>query len=77
MCMNGKQSSDISVGDLDKVCFVLVNAYKDTDDDLGISPLNDGYLVALNHYCLGFKVCIRIRISQLFRIFLSKTLQLH
>lgn len=56
MCLNGKDPSSIPIGELDKVCFILMNTYKDTDDDFGVGPLNDGYLVGLNHQRLNFKI---------------------
>ena len=56
MCMNDKDPSCIPIGELNRVCFILVNTYEDTDDDLGVGPLNDGYLVGLNHHRLECKV---------------------
>ena len=55
MCLNDKSSS-IQTGDLNKVCFILINDYDDEDKELGVGPLNDGYLIGLKHYRLGFKV---------------------
>ena len=57
MCLNDKPTSALPTGDLDKVCFMLINDY-DNDEDyyLGVGPLNDGYLVGLKHHRLGFKV---------------------
>ena len=56
MRLNNKNYSNIQVNDLDKVCFILINTYEDEDSDLGVGPLNDGYLVGLNHHRLGYKV---------------------
>ncbi|KAK8848170.1 hypothetical protein M9Y10_019226 [Tritrichomonas musculus] len=87
MCLNDKQIHTIPVGDLNKVCFILVNdydmdyewiseenknryVYKTKEEkkvekierkemkrkELGVGPLNDGYLVGLKHHRLGFKV---------------------
>lgn len=57
MRLNKKQTSIIAPEDLDKVCFILINDYDDIrKKDLGVGPLNDGYLVALKHFRLGFKI---------------------
>lgn len=56
MCLNNKTSANIPSGDLDKVCFILINTYEGEDRDLGVGPLNDGYLFGLKHHRLGFKV---------------------
>ncbi|KAK8872208.1 hypothetical protein M9Y10_007973 [Tritrichomonas musculus] len=61
MRLNDKPIRIIPVGDLDKVCFILINDYEeesliDKERDLGVGPLNDGYLVGLKHHRLGFKV---------------------
>ena len=56
MCLNEKTTSIISTADLDKVCFILINDYDDEDKELGVGPLNDGYLIGLKHHRLGFKV---------------------
>ena len=57
MCLNNKEPLDFpSYSDLDKVCFILMNDYDDDDEKLGVGPLNDGYLIGLNHYRLGFKI---------------------
>ena len=57
MSLNEKTTSSIPTGDLDKVCFILINDYDDDEDyDLGVGPLNDGYLIGLKHHRLGFKV---------------------
>lgn len=57
MCLNDKPSTSIPFGDLDKVCFMLINDYEhDKDYDLGVGPLNDASLIGLKHHRLGFKV---------------------
>ena len=56
MCLNNKSSSNIQIGDLNKVCFILINSYEYKEHDLGVGPLNDGYLVGLKHHRLGYKV---------------------
>lgn len=56
MCLNDKSTTSLPTGDLDKVCFILINDYyKDDDYELGVGPLNDGYLVGLTQHRLGFK----------------------
>ena len=56
MCLNNKDSSSIPTNELSKVCLILINTYEDEDTDLGVGPLNDGYLIGLKHHRLGFKV---------------------
>ena len=56
MCLNDKPASIVPTDNLDKVCFILVNDYDNGQNDLGVGPLNDGYLVGLKHHRLGFKV---------------------
>ena len=56
ICLNEQPVIYVPSYNLDKVCFILVNDYEEEDDNLGVGPLNDGYLVALNHYRLGFKI---------------------
>lgn len=57
MCLNNKPASSIPTGDLDKICFILINDYDDEDGNkLGVGPLNDGYLVGLKHHRLGYKI---------------------
>ncbi|KAK8834520.1 hypothetical protein M9Y10_011215 [Tritrichomonas musculus] len=56
MCLNGKTPTSIPIGDLNKVCFILVNDYDDEHNDLGVGPLNDGYLAGLKHHRFGYKV---------------------
>lgn len=56
MCLNGKNSAQIPSGEIDKACLILINTYEDEQRDLGTGPLNDGYLIGLNHHRHGFKV---------------------
>lgn len=57
MCLNYKTESSIRIEDLDKVCLILINDYDAIRKrDLGVGPLNDGYLVGLKHIRNGFKV---------------------
>ena len=56
MRLNEKNTSDLPTCDLNKVCFILINDYDEEDHELGVGPLNDGYLVGLKHHRLGFKV---------------------
>lgn len=56
MCLNGKSSGNIPTGDLDKVCLILMNTYEGEDKDLGVGPINDGYLIGLKHHRIGFKI---------------------
>ena len=57
MCLNDKPTTTFPIGDLDKVCFMLINDYEnDKDYDLGVGPLNDANLIASRHHRLGFKV---------------------
>lgn len=56
ICLNEKNISDIQITNLNKVCFILINNNQLEEKGLGVGPLNDGYLVCLNHYRHGFKV---------------------
>ncbi|KAK8834137.1 hypothetical protein M9Y10_019525 [Tritrichomonas musculus] len=56
MCLNNRATTSIPTEDLNKVCFIIMNDYDDDDKELGVGPLNDGYLVGLKHHRLGFKV---------------------
>lgn len=57
MCLNDKPSTSMPIGDLDKVCFMLINDYRhDRDYDLDVGPLNDAHLIGLNQHRRGFKV---------------------
>ena len=56
MCINDKPSSNIPTDNLNRVCFILINDYENEQHELGVGPLNDGYLIGLKHHRLGFKV---------------------
>ena len=64
MCLNDKPVRNIPTVDLNKVCFILMNDYENDNNfyqyvnerELGVGPLNDGYLIGLKHHRLGFKV---------------------
>ena len=57
MCLNNKFPSELPINaNIDKVCFILMNDYAGDDDKLGVGPLNDGYLIGLNHFRLDFKI---------------------
>lgn len=64
MKLNDKPIRNIPIGDLNKVCFILMNDYEDDNNfyqyqkerELGVGPLNDGYLFGLKHHRLGFKI---------------------
>lgn len=53
ICLTNKTITDIPDSKFEKVCFILIN---DFEKDLGVGPLNDGYLIALNHHRLGYKI---------------------
>lgn len=55
-CLNECQIGEIPSEGLDKVCFILMNNHEHDKHDAKIGPLNDGYLFALIHHRLGFKV---------------------
>lgn len=55
--LNDKEPSSINESDLNKVCFILMNTYKKKkENSFRVGPLNDGYLIALNHRRRGFKI---------------------
>lgn len=56
VCLNDKNPETISIKNLDKVCFILVNTYDRKDYDLGVGPLNDSYLLGMNLYKRGYKI---------------------
>lgn len=79
MCLNDKTKSCISKDDLDKVCFILINDYKKEKKDLSSGPLNDGYLIALTHHRLGFKIfylynSLRNKFTTFLEFFLKNTI---
>ncbi|KAK8865079.1 hypothetical protein M9Y10_010611 [Tritrichomonas musculus] len=56
MCLNEKSPSVIPTEDLRRVCMVLIKDTDQVDKELGVVPLNDGYLIGLKHHRLGFKI---------------------
>lgn len=57
MCLNEKQPSDLPVNDMDNVCFILINDYENKHKyELGVGPLNDGYIFANHMNKMGYKV---------------------
>lgn len=56
MCLNQKYVQSIPIQNLTKVCFILINDYDEEEDRLGVGPLNDGYLIGLKHFKIGYKV---------------------
>lgn len=55
-CLNDKSPICIPRDELTKICYITINDYDKNKKDLGVGPLNDGYLVALKHVRLGYKV---------------------
>ena len=56
MRINNKSASSIPTDELTNVCFIIINDYDKKGKELGVGPLNDGYLIGLKHHRLGFKV---------------------
>lgn len=56
MCLNDKSKETIPTEELNKVCFIIINDYDKEDKELGVGPLNDGYLISLKHHRLWYKV---------------------
>lgn len=56
MTLNNVRIADIPKDYCDKVCFILINNYKNESKNLGVGPLNDAYLFAKIHRKLGFKI---------------------
>ena len=54
--LNGKPTSSVNVGSLNRVCFLMCNTYTRSDYHLGVGPLNDAYTVASNHHKMGFTI---------------------
>lgn len=77
-CLNNSTTSDIPIENLDKVCFILMNNFEHDKHDPQIGPMNDGYLISLNHHRLGFKIfylynCSSNQYQQFFEFFLKHT----
>ncbi|KAK8848297.1 hypothetical protein M9Y10_019357 [Tritrichomonas musculus] len=72
MCLNEKPKPTIPTKDLNKVCLILMNDRDFKGKNLGVGPLNDGYLVGLKHHRFGFKVFYLFNCeNQLFRTYLK------
>lgn len=57
MCLNGKPVDHFQASTFEKTCFLLINDYEDKHKyELGVGPLNDGYLMALRLHKLGFNI---------------------
>lgn len=54
--LNNKLITSIPTEDLRKVCFIMINDFADSKKKSDVGPLNDGYLIALKHHRLGFKI---------------------
>ena len=54
--LNDKSPSCISKDKVDKVCFLIINTYNRKTYQLGSGPINDGYMIALQHYQRGYYV---------------------
>ena len=76
MCLNEKMPSAIPTDDLRKVCLILIKDTDSVDKELGVGPLNDGYLIGLKHHRLGFKIMYLYnsgRLSTFLDFFLKNT----
>lgn len=56
MYLNKKEIYQLPQGNIDKVCFILINNYEKDTETLGVGPLNDAYLFALIHHKLNYKI---------------------
>lgn len=56
ICLNNQSVKSLSNGSYDKVCFIISNTYINEKLNLGVGPLNDGYMVGLHFYKLGYKI---------------------
>ena len=79
-CLNEATPNDIPTAGLQKVCLVLINSYEHDKHDPKIGPMNDGYLLALNHHRLGYKIfylynCNASQYPQFLEFFLKYTLE--
>ena len=54
--LNDKKPTMISKENLDKVCFMTINTYNRKTYKLGSGPINDGYMIAMNHYRRGYQI---------------------
>lgn len=79
-CLNDLSPSDIPTENLQKVCLILFNNYDHDKHDPKIGPMNDSYLIGLNHHRLGYKIfylfnCKCQQYPQFLGFFLKYTLQ--
>ena len=79
-CLNEASPSDIPTEGLQKICLILINNYAHDKHDPQIGPMNDGYLIGLQHHRLGFKVfylynCPAQQYPQFLEFFLKFTLR--
>ena len=77
-CLNNVSRETMPKNGYDKVCLVLMNNIEHKKHDPKIGALNDGYLFALYHHRLGFKVfylynCIQGNYPKYLRFFLHNT----
>lgn len=57
MCLNDKMPAEVPIEGLDQVCFMVINDYeKDKISELGVGPLNDGYLFGITQYRMDFNI---------------------
>ena len=78
-CLNELTPADIPTAGLQKVCFVLINCFEHDKHDPKVGPMNDGYLIALHHHRLGYKVfylynCNSSQYPQFLEFFMKYTL---
>ena len=79
-CLNDATPADIPTTGLQKVCLILINNYEHDKHDPKIGPMNDGYLIGLNHHRLGYKIfylynCNCNQYPQFLEFFLKYTLE--
>lgn len=80
LCLNDKTTACIPKDNLQKICFIVINDYEKENKDLGVGPLNDGYLIGLIHHRLGFKIfylynSIRDQFTSFLQFFLKNTIK--
>lgn len=77
-CLNNVSRDDMPKNGYDKVCLVLLTSNEHSKHDPKVGVLNDGYLFALYHHRLGFKVfylynCTEANYPKFLRFFLYNT----
>ena len=80
VCLNDRTPDEIPKEGLQKVCLILINHYHHDKHDPKIGPLNDAYMLGLNHHRLGFNIfylrnCEASKYPQFLEFFLKYTLQ--